>query len=84
MHLKCMFKGVVMINFKKVTQIGGAILCISLIIMTISLLISFPFASHFSIMQQVAAHIVTIVIAAFVKIGYVAFIVGKYERGLAF
>ncbi|GEM79148.1 hypothetical protein [Vibrio superstes] len=71
-------------DFKKVTQIGGIILIFSALVMVISILVSFPFASHFSIGTQIAAHIVTILTAGVLKVGYVAFIVGKYERGLAF
>lgn len=71
-------------DFKKVTQIGGVVLVFSVTVMMISILISFPFASHFSIGQQIAAHIVTIVAAGVLKVGYVVFIVGKYERGLSF
>jgi cbb3-type cytochrome oxidase subunit 3 len=47
-------------------------------------MISFPFAEHFTIVQQAVAHIFTIVMAGVFKVGYVAFIVGKYERKLPF
>ncbi|CZF80842.1 hypothetical protein GCE9029_02228 [Grimontia celer] len=70
------------INFKKVTQVGGMLMIMSGLIMVSSLLISFPFADNFSIFHQTIAHIVTIVIAGVFKVGYVTYIVGRYERSL--
>ncbi|MEZ8093023.1 hypothetical protein [Photobacterium swingsii] len=75
----------ILINpFKIASLIGGIIMVLSLIILTSSLLISFPFADNFTIYQQAIAHVTTIVIAGVFKVGYVIFIVGRYERGLAF
>ncbi|PSW21182.1 hypothetical protein C9I98_04315 [Photobacterium sanctipauli] len=69
--------------FKKVSMLGGSVMLISLSILITSLLISFPLADHFTIIQQAIAHITTIVIAGVFKVGYVIFIVGRYERGLS-
>lgn len=71
-------------KFKKVSQWGAVLMTLSVLILATSLLVSFPFASHFSITTQVVAHIVTIIIAGVLKVGYVAYIVGKYERNLPF
>jgi hypothetical protein len=70
--------------FQKVTRTGGILMLFSLTLMTCSFMISFPFAEHFTIVQQAVAHIFTIVMAGVFKVGYVAFIVGKYERKLPF
>lgn len=69
--------------YKTISSFGLVVMFSSLFIMTCTLLISFPFASSFSIVEQAIAHVTTIVIAAFFKIGYVVYIVGRYERGLA-
>ncbi|BCL73061.1 conserved hypothetical protein [Vibrio nigripulchritudo MADA3029] len=71
-------------DFKRVSEIGGTVMIVSLLIMTATLLISFPYANHFSIIQQAIAHIGTIIFAGVFKVGYVAYIVGRYERNLSF
>ncbi|MEZ8083392.1 hypothetical protein [Enterovibrio norvegicus] len=70
------------IDFKKVTQVGGVLMFLSAIMMAGSLLVSFPFADAFSIIHQTIAHIMTIVLAGVFKVGYVTYIVGRYERKL--
>jgi hypothetical protein len=70
--------------FEKVTTIGLIVMICSISIFTSTLLISFPFAEHFSIMQQALAHIMTIVFAGVFKVGYVVFAIGRHERKLSF
>ena len=73
-----------MSNFRKVTKVGACIMATSFSLMIFTILISFPFAHHFSLLQQAIAHVLTIILAGFLKVGYVAFIIGKYERKLPF
>ena len=82
MHMKYMLLGVIM-EFKTVSMLGGIVMVISLAVMSTTILISFPYANHFSIIQQAIAHIGTIIFAGVFKVGYVAYIVGRYERNLA-
>ncbi|MBE1275604.1 hypothetical protein [Enterovibrio baiacu] len=70
------------IDFKRVTQVGGVLMFLSALMMIGSLLVSFPFADAFSITHQTIAHIMTIVLAGVFKVGYVTYIVGRYERKL--
>lgn len=72
-----------MLSFKQVSQIGVVTLWVSGVAMVVSLLISFGYAHQFSLGEQIVAHIVTIVAAGFFKLGYVAYIAGRYERNLA-
>lgn len=80
--MKYMLRGVIM-EFKTVSMLGGIVMVISLAVMSTTILISFPYANHFSIIQQAIAHIGTIIFAGVFKVGYVAYIVGRYERNLA-
>ncbi len=73
-----------MSDFRKVTKVGACIMAASFSLMLCTILISFPLAHKFSLIQQAIAHVLTIVLAGFFKVGYVAFIVGKYERKLPF
>ena len=70
-------------EFKTVSMLGKIVMVVSLAVMSTTILISFPYASHFSIIQQAIAHIGTIIFAGIFKVGYVSYIVGRYERNLA-
>ena len=70
-------------NFKRISDAGLWVLWLSAAAMVISLLISFVFHQEFSLGAQIVAHIVTIVAAGTLKLGYVAYIAGRYQRGLA-
>lgn len=69
-------------NFAKVTKVGAMTMIGSALMMTLSIMISFPLAENFSIIQQAVAHIGTIVFAGLFKVGYVTYIVGRKERNL--
>ncbi len=71
-------------KFKNVSIAGGLVMILSAMVFTSTLLISFPFAEAFSIMQQAIAHIMTIVFAGVFKVGYVVFAIGRHERQLDF
>ncbi|SKA63838.1 hypothetical protein [Enterovibrio nigricans] len=70
-------------DFKQISVVGGAAMIISSAVMTATILISFPYADQFSIVEQAIAHIGTIVFAGVFKVGYVTYIVGRYERKLS-
>lgn len=71
-------------NNASISKLGGAMMLFSGFILMLSLLITFPFASAFSIAIQVGGHILTIVSAAIFKVGYIVFAVGRHERGMDF
>lgn len=71
-------------NFAEISKVGSRMMIVSGVLLCLSLLVSFPFASAFSIMLQVAGHITTIISAAIFKIGYVVFAIGRHERGMDF
>ncbi|MGB0938621.1 MAG: hypothetical protein ACPGTQ_14265 [Colwellia sp.] len=70
-------------NFEKCLTIGNSLIAVSLFVMAICILVSFIFDQHFSLTSQVAAHVGTIVFAAFVKIGYVVRCIGAHGLGHA-
>ena len=70
-------------NFKRISDAGLWVLWLSAAAMVVSLLISFVFYHQFSLTAQIISHIVTIVAAGTLKLGYVAYIAGRYQRGLA-
>jgi len=70
-------------DLKLLSQLGMLVLVLSTIAMAVSLLISFVYQDHFTLGGQIIAHIVTIVAAGTLKLGYVAYIAGRYQRGLA-
>ncbi|GAM57903.1 hypothetical protein JCM19231_1414 [Vibrio ishigakensis] len=69
-------------DFAKVTRVGAMTMIGSALMMCISILVSFPLAENFTIIQQAVAHIGTIVFAGLFKVGYVTYIVGRKERDL--
>ncbi len=71
-------------NFKRVSQLGIVLMIFASISMILSFLVSFPLAGYFTLMQQAIAHILTIVLAGVLKVGYVIYIIGRYERRLPF
>ncbi|MBO9490920.1 hypothetical protein J7384_11175 [Endozoicomonas sp. G2_1] len=62
-------------------SIGNQLMICSLVIVTLCLLISFGFEQYFTLAQQVAAHISTIVFAGLFKLGYVVRCVGLHGLG---
>ena len=62
-----------------VSNIGLAITCLALVV---SVIIAYPYADTFSIEVQIAAHISTIIITAFLKVSYVTRCLAQYNLGL--
>ncbi len=69
--------------FETVSNVGMLVIVVSALAMVASIAVGFVFTSAFTMGLQVAAHIVTIVAAGTLKVGYVAYIAGRHERGLA-
>ncbi|WP_338517097.1 hypothetical protein [Alteromonas gracilis] len=69
-------------NYHKSVKIGNWVLSMSCALFILSILVSYPFAELFSIPQQVAGHIGTMVFPGFIKIGYVVRCVGIKGLGL--
>ncbi len=63
-------------------QIANTVLWTSLVISLISIIVAYPYASHFSLKQQIFAHILIIVAATLVKIGYVSHMAVQKELGI--
>lgn len=77
-------KAIAPIDFAKVSRVGVITMIVSVSVMSCSLLMSFVLPQYFTLLQQTIAHVVTIFAAGFIKVGYVAYIVGRYERKLAY
>lgn len=64
------------LNFQKCIIAGNWLMLCSFIIALICILVTFQFDQYFSIFVQVGAHILTIVFAGVLKIGYVLRCIG--------
>ncbi|NOH79597.1 hypothetical protein F0231_07550 [Vibrio sp. RE86] len=69
-------------NFIQLLTFSNSALVITAIAFVVSVLVSYPFADQFTLNQQVAAHISTILIAAFLKVSYVLRCLAQYNLGL--
>lgn len=69
-------------NFSMLLSFSNVALVVTALAMIVSVLISYPYADAFSLPQQIAAHISTIVIAAFLKVSYVLRCLAQYNLGL--
>ncbi|AQP99631.1 hypothetical protein B0W48_07360 [Pseudoalteromonas aliena] len=67
--------------YKTLLFAANTALVVSLVLIAVSVLISYPYAEHFSIFVQVSAHISTIVIAAILKVSYVLRCVAQQGLG---
>ena len=67
--------------YYRVLSHANKMLCISLLGVLITLLISYPYAGYFSIPVQIFAHISTIVLAAIIKVSYVLRCVAQHGLG---
>ncbi|MEC8325098.1 MAG: hypothetical protein VX100_03130 [Pseudomonadota bacterium] len=63
-------------------QVGNWLMLVPVSLFISCLLISYPFAEYFSMPQQIAAHIGTMVFPALFKIGYVVRCIGQHGLGL--
>jgi len=70
---------IVLIN--KVIFYSKLLMAFTLCSFFVCLLITFPFASYFSIPLQVSAHIFTIICAAIFKVSVVSLMAANKERG---
>ncbi|MCF6459362.1 hypothetical protein [Pseudoalteromonas sp. MMG024] len=68
--------------FSLTKQVGNWLMLVPVSLFMGCLLISYPFAEYFSIGQQIAAHIGTMVFPALFKIGYVIRCIGQHGLGL--
>ena len=67
--------------YYRVLSHANKMLCISVLGVLITLLISYPYAGYFSIPVQIFAHISTIVLAAIIKVSYVLRCVAQHGLG---
>ncbi|WP_076925811.1 hypothetical protein [Pseudoalteromonas sp. EB27] len=67
--------------YETVLFAANTALLVSLVCISASILISYPFAEYFSMAMQVSAHIGTIVIAAILKVSYVLRCVAQHGLG---
>jgi hypothetical protein len=70
-------------NYQRISAWGAAVLAVGVTALVIALLVAYPLAEHFSITQQVVAHFMTLLSPIPLKLGYVAYITGRHQRGLA-
>ncbi|MCG9597662.1 hypothetical protein L1D15_13130 [Vibrio sp. Isolate25] len=68
--------------FKTLLTVSNIGLVVTFLALVVSVLISYPYANSFSLNTQIAAHISTIVIAAFLKVSYVTRCLAQYNLGL--
>lgn len=69
-------------TFKTLLSVSNAGLIITTLLMLVSIIIAYPLADSFSLAAQIAAHIGTIVIAAFLKVSYVGRCLAQYNLGM--
>ncbi|MCM5506959.1 hypothetical protein [Vibrio sp. SCSIO 43169] len=69
-------------TFKTLLTVSNIGLVVTFLALVVSVLISYPYANAFSLNAQIAAHISTIVIAAFLKVSYVTRCLAQYNLGL--
>ncbi|EEX31371.1 MULTISPECIES: hypothetical protein [Vibrio] len=69
-------------TFKTLLTVSNIGLVVTFLALVVSVLISYPYANSFSLNAQIAAHISTIVIAAFLKVSYVTRCLAQYNLGL--
>ncbi|CAM3072628.1 hypothetical protein [Pseudoalteromonas distincta] len=67
--------------YETVLFAANTALLVSLVCISASILISYPFAEYFSMAVQVSAHISTIVIAAILKVSYVLRCIAQHGLG---
>ena len=68
--------------FSLTKQVGNWLMLVPVSLFISCLLISYPFAEYFSMTQQIAAHIGTMVFPALFKVGYVVRCIGQHGLGL--
>lgn len=69
------------LNFQKCLIAGNYMMLISLIIISLSIAITFVFDEHFGMAIQISGHIATIISAGALKLGYVIRCVALHAFG---
>ena len=69
------------LNFQKCLVIGNYMMLVSLLIVTGCIILTFAIDEHVVISIQILAHILTIIFAGFLKIGYVLRCVALHAFG---
>lgn len=77
-----MFAQPTQMMFRKLLTFSNVALVVTFLALVFSVLISYPYAEQFSLNQQIAAHISTIVIAALLKVSYVTRCLAQYNLGM--
>ncbi|MGD8115780.1 hypothetical protein [Vibrio sp. TRT 29B02] len=70
------------ITFKKLLTFSNVALTLTFVALIFSVLICYPYAQHFTLSEQIAAHISTIIIAALLKVSYVTRCLAQYNLGM--
>ncbi|MDN3617684.1 MAG: hypothetical protein ACPG5L_00980 [Vibrio gallaecicus] len=69
-------------RFQTLLSVSNIALLLTATLMLVSVIMAYPLADKFSLPVQIAAHISTILIAAFLKISYVTRCLAQYNLGL--
>ncbi|NOH98356.1 hypothetical protein [Vibrio sp. 99-70-13A1] len=69
-------------RFQTLLSVSNVALLLTAILMLVSIIMAYPLADKFSLPVQIAAHISTILVAAFLKISYVTRCLAQYNLGL--
>jgi uncharacterized membrane protein YqjE len=69
------------LNFQKCLILGNSMMLISIIIISLSITITFIFDDHFGMPVQISGHIATIIFAGVLKLGYVMRCVALHAFG---
>ncbi|OIN25574.1 hypothetical protein [Vibrio barjaei] len=69
-------------NFDRLLTFSNVALVTTFVAMIVSILVSYPYAHLFTLPQQIAAHISTIIIAGLLKVSYVTRCLAQYNLGL--
>lgn len=77
-----MFAQPTQVSFERLLTFSNVALIVTFTALISSVLISYPYAEKFSLNQQIAAHISTIVIAALLKVSYVMRCLAQYNLGV--
>ncbi|WP_020680942.1 hypothetical protein [Marinobacterium rhizophilum] len=64
------------------TILGNGLMLLSALVLLGAIAISYPLASHFSLVEQILAHLTLIVDAVLLKVAYVIRCTGRYRLGL--
>jgi uncharacterized membrane protein YqjE len=69
------------LNFQKCLVLGNYMMLVSLVIISLSIAITFVFDDHFEMPLQITGHIATIISAGTLKLGYVVRCIALHAFG---